>query len=130
MPFDKRKSLKWEDDVDIKLRGGPLELDGSYSGQCDDEGTPNGLGRIVAKFGNIVEGQFKDGVPHGFVRAIYSDGSYDYYKEKRGNQVCLQAFDLDDNLDEEVKCLDESDHDEDFEEEVVNTKKKSYKKKK
>ena len=45
-------------------------------GQVDKDGTLDGLARCIDQYGQIFEGQFNSGRPHGFTRFISS--IYDY----------------------------------------------------
>ena len=43
---------------------------GVYSGQVDAYGKAEGIGRYITQMGDIIEGQFLNGRPYGWVRAV------------------------------------------------------------
>ena len=47
-----------------------------YTGQIDKWGQPDGIGRIISKYGSIYEGQFKDWQLNGFGRQFSSAADY------------------------------------------------------
>ena len=66
------------DRVITEYNNNPFDLDfrikmSTYCqfGQVDEEGFLNGFARTIDVMGKIVEGQFKDGYPHGFQRIFY-----------------------------------------------------------
>ena len=62
------------EEYDIKDKYGDTV---SYSGSIKDE-RMHGIGRYYTKYGEIFEGQFKNGKRHGYLRFIY-DGNYHVY---------------------------------------------------
>ena len=67
--------MEYDEEFELKTdkRQVKLKFDGNktfYWGQVDMKGIHNGIGRRVNSECYIIEGEFKDGLPHGVCREI------------------------------------------------------------
>ena len=55
---------------------------------CSKNNIPHGYGRLISTDnGSFIDGQFKDGKPHGYVRWIHYHGDYWHYEYSNGKFV-------------------------------------------